>query len=297
MGLKGSKAPKRWKWAQPCSPHLAALLLSPSLISGLLAALAPTPAVASGTTAAFNFTGGGQTWTVPSGVTSVQVDARGAAGGIGPLSGFGGRLVADVAVTPGQVLQVQVGGLGGYNGGAPGGRTSQPYPNNGGGASDVRTGTDLSTRIVVAGGGAAAGAEVTLFSERVDQGADLLQLEVPTGPALDRLDRPAPPLLEATVGRAVPTGHQESWVRAGAEGQMAPAAAPAEEAVAVAITVAGAGLAARTALMAEAVVVQAGLSLPGHRSSTSRDGTSPTERCSSPTHRRVPVPRPLLRDP
>jgi len=128
----------------------------------------------------FSFTGGEQLYTVPAGVTSVQVDARGAQGGNNtyrtPPSGGanGGRVVATLSVTPGEVLRVYVGGTagngtttqqGGYNGGgtgAVGNYFGQPYSDvqggGGGGASDVRRGgSALANRVVVAGGGGGAG--------------------------------------------------------------------------------------------------------------------------------------------
>lgn len=107
----------------------------------------------------FAYTGGVQTYTVPAGVTALAVDMAGAAGG--PVystttgQGLGGRVQATLAVTPGQVLTVVVGGAGapsvaGYNGGGIG-----LYDDGGGGgASDIRTGgAALPNRVLVAGGG------------------------------------------------------------------------------------------------------------------------------------------------
>jgi hypothetical protein len=119
-------------------------------------------------TVTFNYTGGPQTWTVPLNVSSVQVDLAGARGRtIDNCSncyrgGRGGRVQATLAVTPGQVLTIEVGGDrgynpstlyqdGGYNGG---GRGSEP----GGGATDIRIGgTALANRVLVAGGGGGSG--------------------------------------------------------------------------------------------------------------------------------------------
>ncbi|MBF9220183.1 tail fiber domain-containing protein [Hymenobacter ruricola] len=116
----------------------------------------------------FGYTGAPRTWTVPPGVTSVQVDMAGARGRtIDNCSncyrgGAGGRVQATLAVTPGQVLTIVVGGDrgyittslyqdGGYNGG---GRGSEP----GGGATDIRIGgTALTDRVLVAGGGGGSG--------------------------------------------------------------------------------------------------------------------------------------------
>jgi len=126
----------------------------------------------------FNFTGGMQTWTVPAGVTMINIDAQGAAGGLNNYdsSGFqdtasyGGRVQATLAVTPGQVLNIYVGGaggnapamaggIGGYNGGGAGGFDSTQYGGGGGGgATDIRIGdTMLTSRMIVGGGGGGAG--------------------------------------------------------------------------------------------------------------------------------------------
>ncbi len=111
----------------------------------------------------FSYTGGTQSFTVPIGVTSITVDAYGAQGGSG--GGLGGRVQATLVVTPGQALQVRVGGqggnsalgvvTGGYNGGGSSGSCGPQYcGSGGGGASDVRTGAfALADRLVVAGGG------------------------------------------------------------------------------------------------------------------------------------------------
>lgn len=119
---------------------------------------------------------GSYEWVVPDGVTSVTVDAFGAAGGgvLYPSSpvagGLGGRTRATITVTPGETLQVNVGGegdsynddaaaLGGFNGGADAGSFGAGA---GGGASDVRRGgTTLDDRVVVAGGGGGAAGDST----------------------------------------------------------------------------------------------------------------------------------------
>lgn len=128
-------------------------------------------------TETFSYTGADQTFTVPTGVRTITVDAQGAEGGPERTSlfgfntpkGKGGRVVCDLDVTPGEILHLRVGGQGGlgntgvrgaagYNGGAQGGTGA----GGGGGASDVRQGgTDLADRVVVAGGGGGAGANNT----------------------------------------------------------------------------------------------------------------------------------------
>ena len=122
----------------------------------------------------YPYTGSEQTFTVPSGVDSVQVDAVGAAGGGKGATPGGAPAIATAAVPvrPGEVLYVEVGGAGqqvpgpgpgGWNGGGngPGGG------GGGGGASDVRTvpcvtvcpgnAASLGSRLVVAAGGGGAG--------------------------------------------------------------------------------------------------------------------------------------------
>ncbi len=135
-------------------------------------------------------------WTVPAGVMRIHVDMAGGKGGLNswPLAGtpvvggrvwvmdsagHGGRVEADIAVTPGQVFQINVGQKG--NDGVTGSNTlgttvgggwayfasaAAITPNiaggGGGGASDIRlppyTGFE---RIAVAGGGGGAGGNWT----------------------------------------------------------------------------------------------------------------------------------------
>src|SRR6185295_18318705 len=88
--------------------------------------------------ALLEFTGNEQTWVVPSGITSVDVDVAGAEGGGNPgdptvLGGKGGRVQTTLTVTSGETLYLYVGGRGGdlippntagpggFNGGGPGG--------------------------------------------------------------------------------------------------------------------------------------------------------------------------------
>jgi hypothetical protein len=134
----------------------------------------------------FTFTGGEQTFTVPAGITTVQVVAIGAPGGGGAnnakfAGAFGAVAFAEVSVSPGQILYVEVGGpgdnakvppgnggAGGFNGGGSGGSSAiAPLGNGGGaggGASDVRTvsmtgdtATSLASRLVTAAGGGGSG--------------------------------------------------------------------------------------------------------------------------------------------
>lgn len=119
----------------------------------------------------FVYTGKVQTWIVPSHVTSISVDVRGAAGG-GLLCkttycyghhdyfGRGGRIYALIPVRPHEELYVYVGGKGtaasgGFNGGGNPGAGGGS--NGGGGSSDIRKGLGASDRLIVGGGGGGQG--------------------------------------------------------------------------------------------------------------------------------------------
>ena len=114
----------------------------------------------------FSYTGSVQPFTVPFGVTSIQVTMAGASGGGAGASasgGSGGLVRTTIAVTPGSTYFIYVGGMGmsnsgtagagGFNGGGSGGLSGG---GGGGGASDIRTETSFNSRIVVAGGGGGA---------------------------------------------------------------------------------------------------------------------------------------------
>jgi hypothetical protein len=114
----------------------------------------------------FEFTGNIQTWQVPQNVNQVKIEAWGAQGGAdGNSGGYGAYAYGFIDVTPGNTLNIYVGGQGsscaaGSGGGFNGGGNAGPYgcSGGGGGASDVRIGgTDLNNRIIVAGGGGGAG--------------------------------------------------------------------------------------------------------------------------------------------
>lgn len=161
----------------------------------LALALAPAPATAypvsnpcgtavdtgSSMQVSCGFTGGEQTFVVPAGVTSVHVSASGATGGQGqriwyeynsPLypGALGASASGDIAVTPGSILYVSVGGQGGIGGGGGfngGGNAGDGNSGSGGGASDVRTcssascttlGNESDPRLLVAAGGGGCGA-------------------------------------------------------------------------------------------------------------------------------------------
>jgi hypothetical protein len=137
-------------------------------------------------TCKFAYTGSEQNFVVPAGVHSVQVAAVGARGGNGDSTapgGAGGTASGVLAVTPGELLYLEVGGAGeaflpagagfpigsggagGWNGGGSGAPSGS---GGGGGASDVRTTScgsncpgslvSLASRLLVAAGGGGGGA-------------------------------------------------------------------------------------------------------------------------------------------
>ena len=114
----------------------------------------------------FTYTGIPQNYIVPSGVSSLICKVEGAQGegipGCGD-GGLGARVISTISVTPGESLQINVGGqgissIGGFNGGGNGASCTQIIGGGGGGASDIRmNGNSLSNRVVVAAGGGGAG--------------------------------------------------------------------------------------------------------------------------------------------
>jgi len=105
---------------------------------------------------------------VPPCVTQINVTAAGAKGG-GAVGGNGAVISATLTVTPGQTLNIYVGGMGscgnnsgGWNGGATGFASNPANVSynscGGGGASDIRIGGNaLANRVMVAGGGGGKG--------------------------------------------------------------------------------------------------------------------------------------------
>ena len=144
---------------------------------------APARIARAATTTTFSFTGAAETFTVPAGVTSVRIKARGAQGGRtirygmpDSQGGLGGQLIVNIAVVPGDVLTVQVGGTGADNqtrtatgnggyviaGGWPDGGNGYSKPSygegaGGGGSTRVHkriNGVDTLVLVTAGGGGA-----------------------------------------------------------------------------------------------------------------------------------------------
>ena len=103
-------------------------------------------------TQTINYTGTITTFTVPSGVTKMTIDTRGASGGNagGRTGGNGARMVGEFTVIPGQVLKVLVGGTGSNGASAAGG----------GGGTFVTDNSNNPLCIAGGGGGAQSNAGV-----------------------------------------------------------------------------------------------------------------------------------------
>jgi hypothetical protein len=127
--------------------------------------------------------GGPEIFTVPDGVTTVEVDAKGAAGGAsgGVAGGQGGEESGSLSVTPGEILTVVVGGQGngptgtaggdggdGGGGGGGTGATGNAGGAGGGGGSFVFD--DSGDLVVAAGGGGGSGNGTCSTTDPVDGG-------------------------------------------------------------------------------------------------------------------------------
>ena len=171
--------------------RVGAVMATTVALAGVLVGLPASASAATPTTKTFSYTGGVQTFTVPTGVTSLQITTAGAGGGSGlgssgvsPGSGGpGGQITGTAAVTAGSVLYLAVGqgggnaltqgspcfsypsrggsagsGLFGHSGGS-GGEADLCIAGGGGGgggASFVLTDT-RGTALVIAGGGGGGG--------------------------------------------------------------------------------------------------------------------------------------------
>jgi hypothetical protein len=151
------------------------------IFAAALAAIALiAPTAASAATQTFT-TPGSENFVVPAGVTSISVEAFGAAGGAsgdGKAGGLGAKVASSsVSVTPGETLSVVVGGRGGngvngtplevchwggggVNGGGEAGECDGEgaAAGGGGGSTEIQR---LGTALVLAGGGGGAGANGT----------------------------------------------------------------------------------------------------------------------------------------
>ncbi|MCD4656513.1 MAG: choice-of-anchor D domain-containing protein, partial [Planctomycetes bacterium] len=133
-------------------------------------------------TRTYQFTGSPRQFTIPVGVVAIKTELWGASGGSthpnyhSTIPGKGGYVSGVFYVTPGETLEIYVGGkgedgvfgaggLGGWNGGGFGGTYAGPqqFGGGGGGATDIRRGGNtLYDRIIVAGAGGGAAAHMSL---------------------------------------------------------------------------------------------------------------------------------------
>ena len=153
------------------------------LIAALtIAGVCVTAAIAQAETKTFTHTGGEQTFIVPAGVTKLNVVAiggRGGAGHAGGSGGFGARALAELAVIPGQLLIVLVGGngthgqtdartaAGGFNGGGTGGASGGGPCHGGGGGGANGSGGDSA-----GGGGGGGSSSFGSFTSLTSVGVD-----------------------------------------------------------------------------------------------------------------------------
>jgi hypothetical protein len=146
VGLLSAPVVSRFGWRR-----LVVALVGPLVLAGVLGvgqARAQLPANCSqsgGTvTCMWSFTGAEQSFSVPPGINSVQMEAVGAPGGPGAGASGGAGAVASgtLSATGGQTLYIEVGGAGSGQQGAPGfngGGVGRVAAGGGGGSSDVRT--------------------------------------------------------------------------------------------------------------------------------------------------------------
>ncbi|MBX9717977.1 MAG: fibronectin type III domain-containing protein, partial [Microbacteriaceae bacterium] len=149
----------------------AALLAVVVVVAGVVATPAPPAAAApSAVTQTFGYTGTAQTFTVPAGVTQLGVTLSGAEGGrggrdgvFGEPGGYKGQVTGTIAVTPGQVLSMSVGG-----GGAAGASCSNSQTRASGGASPFTGysggGGGMPGNQGCSGGGGGGGAATVLMA-------------------------------------------------------------------------------------------------------------------------------------
>ena len=106
----------------------------------------------------FNYKSSVQNWQTPEGISNLHIDAYGAQGG-GESGGKGGRVQADIQISPGSKLSLFVGSRPGLNEvGFNGGGKACGKGFGGGGAADIRIGGNaIENRILVAGGGGGSG--------------------------------------------------------------------------------------------------------------------------------------------
>lgn len=129
----------------------------------------------------FSYTGEIETFTVPDGVDAINIEVRGAQGGSGntgiAIGGLGAIMIGDFEVTPGEELQILVGGAG-----VNGAEIEQQGSGTGGGGSYVVYADD-TPMIIAGGGGGASGIEPYLSDGGHGQITEAGQAGGPSGGA------------------------------------------------------------------------------------------------------------------
>ena len=145
-------------------------LLALTLMASCLSVEALSVGAAGATTTSFSPTGAVQSFTVPAGVSTIQVVAVGGSGGAssggngGGSGGSGAQVTTTISVNAGDVLQVYVAsnasGTSGGWGAASGGSVTPGTSGTGGGGGGATEIVDVTSGVVelVAGGGGGAGA-------------------------------------------------------------------------------------------------------------------------------------------
>jgi hypothetical protein len=132
---------------------LARLVIAGIAVLGGTARAQSTPQACPASAKTFAANGAIQQWLVPAGVTFLTIDASGAQGGgaafFGTVGGKGGRLVASFPVTPGEMLNVVVGGMGAAT-------TLVARGGGGGGGSFAYRAATATGLLLAAGGGGGA---------------------------------------------------------------------------------------------------------------------------------------------
>lgn len=175
--MAGPRSTRRWA--------SSALAVTALIGTATTAAAGDDPIITQTAGADAAYTGSPVDLRVPAGVTSIDVTACGAEGGrfIGvglatTAPGRGAQATSSLSVTPGETLQLRVGGEGTTDGGFNGGGLSLDGPffsqtAGGGGATDIRQGGDgLDDRVVVAGGGGGGAAGISGVQPLSNVGGD-----------------------------------------------------------------------------------------------------------------------------
>ena len=139
-------------------PIFARFLVSGVLLTGTAVVATQNVGIAAPLSQTFEAINSQDYFTVPTGVTRLTIDIGAGSDNWG--GGLGGRVVTDISVTPGEILEVVVGsrgdaysGRGGWpDGGDGGGQVGNSNASGGGGSTSIKTASNSSI-IAIAGAG------------------------------------------------------------------------------------------------------------------------------------------------